>query len=226
MSNSTKTFVFAFAMCFFCSMLLAIAAIGLKPLQERNKLVDRQKNVLKSLDLLSETKKYTSDDIQSLYSNSIEELYLNDNNDLISEVTDKPIFVVRTGDDINKYAIPFKAYGLWSWVYGYIALDGDGSTVVGMTVYAHAETPGLGGECDKDWFLDQFIGKKITNLENEFVSIVILKGKVADANIAQEDIANHVDGMSGATITSKGIENYLRDDLRKYETFSSSLRKG
>ena len=226
MSNSTKTFVFALLMCTFCSLLLAAAAVGLKPAQERNKLVDRQKNVLKCLDLLDKGKSYAADTVQDIYKNSIYELYLDSADNLIENETDRPVFVVKKDNVIDKYAVPFEAYGLWSWIKGYIALDGDGETIVGLTVYSHAETPGLGGECEKDWFQDQFIGKKITNINNEFVSISIVKGKVKDANVPDEALANYVDGMSGATITSKGIESYLKEDLMRYESFSKSLRQG
>ncbi|MDC0036925.1 FMN-binding protein, partial [bacterium] len=126
----------------------------------------------------------------------------------------------------SSYAVPFKAYGLWSWVKGYIALAGDGQTVVGFTVYSHAETPGLGGECEKDWFQDQFVGKKITDINGTFVSVGVVKGKVKDTSYSEQEKLNYVDGMSGATITSKGIESYLKDDLSAYENFAQQLRRG
>ena len=91
MSNSTKTFVFALLMCTFCSLLLAAAAVGLKPAQERNKLVDRQKNVLKCLDLLDKGKSYAADTVQDIYKNSIYELYLDSADNLIENETDRLI---------------------------------------------------------------------------------------------------------------------------------------
>ena len=104
-------------------------------------------------------------------------------------------------------------------------MDGDGNSIVGFTVYSHAETPGLGGECEKPWFQDQFIGKKITDMNGKFVSIGVVKGKVSDKGFDKVKEKNYVDGMSGATITSKGIEDYLRKDLLAYELFSERLRR-
>ena len=74
-------------------------------------------------------------------------------------------------------------------------------------------------------FQNQFIGKKITDVGGKFVSIGVVKGKVADKGFDKIKEKNYVDGMSGATITSKGIEDYLRKDLAAYETFSKRLRR-
>ena len=92
-----------------------------------------------------------------------------------------------------------------------------------MTVYSHMETPGLGGECEKPWFQNQYIGKKITDIDGEFVSVGIVKGKVKDV-VPQSDQDNYVDGMSGATITSDGIARDLKAQLEVYEPLSKRLR--
>ena len=226
MSKSTKTFVFAFVMCVVCSVVLSIAAIGLRPAQELNELIDRQKNVLKSLDLLPMTKKIAGEEVQSIYKSKINEMFIDSNGELTQTKSDKPIFIVYNEEKIKKYAIPIKAYGLWSWIYGYLALDGDGETIVGFTVYSHAETPGLGAEVEKDWFQKQFVGKKITDVNHKFESVTVVKGKLSDYNIPEESYANYVDGISGATITGKGVEKYMKIDLEKYEMFSSKLRTG
>lgn len=224
LSDTQKTFVFALLMCFFCSIALTATAVGLKSRQEKNMLVDRQKNILKSLDLLDVSKKYEVNDIEGLFANNVKEMFISSDGNLTENSTDLPIFIVGSKDSINKYAVPFKAYGLWSWVYGYIAIDGDGETIVGLTVYDHKETPGLGGEVEKDWFQKQFIGKKITDVDGEFVSVGVVKGKLKDANISEDKYSNYVDGISGATITSKGVEKYLKEDLNSYEIFSKQLR--
>ena len=225
LSDTQKTFVFALLMCLFCSIALTGTAVGLKSKQEKNMLVDRQKNILKSLNLLDVNKKYSSLDIEKLYIENVNEFYVNDLGELTADVTSLPLFVIGSETSIEKYAVPFKAYGLWSWVYGYIAIQGDGETIVGLTVYDHKETPGLGGEVEKAWFQNQFIGKKITDISGEFVSIGVVKGKVKDSNIAEDKLDNYVDGISGATITSKGVEKYLKDDLYLYETFAKQLRR-
>lgn len=224
LSETQKTFRFAILMCVFCSLALTAAAVGLKDRQDENKLIDRQKNILKALSLIEKDSKYTGTQIKKTYLDNVNEFYLDNSGNLTTDETDRMIYVVGDESNVKKYAVPFKAYGLWSWIYGYIAIDGDGESIVGFTVYSHAETPGLGGECEKDWFQDQFIGKKITDVNGEFVSIGVVKGKVADKGYSNQKQMNYVDGMSGATITSKGIEDYLRKDLAAYELFSERLR--
>tara|TARA_B100000427_G_scaffold143811_1_gene119782 strand:+ start:10289 stop:10975 length:687 start_codon:yes stop_codon:yes gene_type:complete len=224
LSEAQKTFRFAILMCVFCSLALTAAAVGLKDRQDENKLIDRQKNILKALNLINSKVKYTGQDIKEAYSSNVKEYYLDSKGILTKEKTDLAIFVVGESNNIKTYAVPFEAYGLWSWIKGYIALKGDGESIVGFTVYSHAETPGLGGECEKDWFQNQFIGKKITDINGKFVSIGVVKGKLSDKGFDEMKEKNYVDGMSGATITSKGIEDYLRKDLAAYETFSKRLR--
>jgi Na+-transporting NADH:ubiquinone oxidoreductase subunit C len=224
LSETQKTFRFAILMCVFCSLALTAAAVGLKDRQDENKLIDRQKNILKALSLIEKDSKYTGTQIKETYLDNVNEFYLDNSGNLTTDETDRMIYVVGDESNVKKYAVPFKAYGLWSWIYGYIAIDGDGESIVGFTVYSHAETPGLGGECEKDWFQDQFIGKKITDVNGEFVSIGVVKGKVADKGYSNQKQMNYVDGMSGATITSKGIEDYLKKDLAAYELFSERLR--
>ncbi|RAP38171.1 NADH:ubiquinone reductase (Na(+)-transporting) subunit C [Candidatus Marinamargulisbacteria bacterium SCGC AAA071-K20] len=227
-NNSTaKTFIFAIVMCVICSFLLTAAAVGLKDRQVKNIELDKQKNILKSLSLLDTSKKVTADEVDKLYSENVRNFYMTASGNLSrtqESESDLPLFVVGV-KEIKSYAMPFKAYGLWSWVYGYVAVAGDGNTVVGLTVYQHGETPGLGGEVEKDWFQKQFIGKKLTDSQGKFISVGIVKGKVVD-RIPVDKRDNFVDGISGATITSVGMEKYLRIDLSKYEPFSKLLRQG
>tara|TARA_B100000427_G_scaffold325713_1_gene333041 strand:- start:8225 stop:8911 length:687 start_codon:yes stop_codon:yes gene_type:complete len=225
LSETQKTFRFAIIMCVCCSLALTAASVGLKERQDENKLIDRQKNILKALNLIEKKQKYTGIQIKKTYNDNVKEYYLDDQGNLTKEETGRAVFIVGDIANIKTYAVPFKAYGLWSWIYGYIALDGDGNSIVGFTVYSHAETPGLGGECEKPWFQDQFIGKKITDMNGKFVSIGVVKGKVSDKGFDKVKEKNYVDGMSGATITSKGIEDYLRKDLLAYELFSERLRR-
>tara|TARA_A100001015_G_scaffold264227_1_gene311686 strand:- start:1198 stop:1875 length:678 start_codon:yes stop_codon:yes gene_type:complete len=222
-SSTAKTFIFALLMCFICSITLTFARVSLKDMQDRNVKIDQQKNILKAFALLNNDQKYTSDEIESIYAQNIKTKYMNENGSVSDTETNLPIFIMGTDNEIEKYAIHFSAYGLWSYINGYLAIAGDGNTVIGMTVYSHMETPGLGGECEKPWFQDQYIGKKITDIDGEFVSIGIVKGKVKDV-VPQNQQANYVDGMSGATITSDGIARDLKAQLEVYEPLSKRLR--
>ncbi|RAP33558.1 NADH:ubiquinone oxidoreductase subunit C [Candidatus Marinamargulisbacteria bacterium SCGC AG-410-N11] len=221
-SNTFKTFSFAIVMCLVCGFLLTLTAVGLKERQEANQLIDKQKNILRALSLLDETKKVSGKEVESLYKDNVKALFVNSNGELEKQASNKnfPLFLVEKKGKVTSYAIPFEAYGLWSWIKGYIGMEGDGETICGFTVYSHAETPGLGGECEKPWFKNQFKNQKITNQKGDFVSITVVKGK------ARPDNKNEVDGMSGATITGKGIEKYLKEDLKKYESFAKRLRNG
>ena len=221
-----NSFVFAAIMCVVFSLLLTGTAVGLKPRQERNVLLDQQKNVLKALGLIDGQTKPTAETIETLYKTNVLELSMTAEGKLTQKgVTDKTIYAVKQNDTLTKYALPFKAYGLWSWVYGYIAFAGNGNTIIGLTVFQHAETPGLGGEVEKPWFQNQFVGKTITDQNGKFVSVGIAKGKASDS-VSDEKLANYVDGMSGATITSKGMEKYLKLEIEKYEPFAKRLRLG
>ena len=118
------------------------------------------------------------------------------------------------------YVIPISGKGLWSTLFGFVALDRDKNTVKGITFYKHKETPGLGGEVDKEWFQNNFVGKRIFNATDELVSVKVMKGS---ASVLPVDMQKHaVDGITGATITSNGLTHFLLADLTRYEGF---LRK-
>ena len=108
--------------------------------------------------------------------------------------------------------IPISGKGLWSTLYGYFALEMDMKTVKGITFYKHGETPGLGAEVEKKWFQNNFIGKKIFDENSNLVSITVYKGSSGD------DI-HGVDGISGATVTSNGVTNFLKSILNNYKPY-------
>jgi Na+-transporting NADH:ubiquinone oxidoreductase subunit C len=223
-SNTPNSFVFAIIMCVVCGFLLTAAAVGLKDRQDQNVRVDQQKNILKALGLLPD-KKIGNDAIQTLFDDRVGHVWMTETGDIVPsfQTGARELYIIGTPSSIQTYAIPFKAYGLWSWIKGYIALKGDGKTISGLTVYSHGETPGLGGECEKPWFQNQFVGKKIVDLSGKFTSIGVVKGKVEDL-ISKKDQNRYVDGMSGATITGKGMEKYLKMELLNYEPLSQKLR--
>ena len=97
---------------------------------------------------------------------------------------------------------PIKGYGLWSTLYGYLALDDDGNTVRGITYYDHGETPGLGGEVDNPRWKGLWPGRKIYDDSGD-VEIEVIKGQAGPAS----SDPYQVDGLSGATITSRGVSN-------------------
>lgn len=136
----------------------------------------------------------------------------------------KLLFLYKPAEKVVSYIIPVEGYGLWDMIYGYIALEPDLNTVKDIRFYKHQETPGLGGECSEPWFTNMFKGKKILNSEGNFVSVAVAKGKAADL-YAGSALPHYVDGISGGTITSKGITKFLKEDLGLYNKYFELLRK-
>ena len=124
---------------------------------------------------------------------------------------------IYIADDSGKkvYCIPISGYGLWSTLYGFLALEEDKNTVRGITFYKHAETPGLGGDVDKAWWQAAWKGKKTHDDTGKLVGIRVLKGK---GNTFAAD-GHDVDGISGATITCNGVTKFVKADLERYENF-------
>ncbi|MDY6903874.1 MAG: FMN-binding protein [Thermodesulfobacteriota bacterium] len=229
MSDYVKSIVFALVLCLVCSVLLTSASVGLRKYQRQNLMVDRQKNILKAVGLIKSSGVYTPEEIARLYEDHIRCLWVSPSGDLLETGQHKNnalhVYVNINADrSIQNYIIPINTRGLWGKIKGYMALEKDGATVAGFTVYKHNETPGLGGEIEKQWFQENFVGKKIVNQDNEFVSITIAKGKVADS-VAKEKRSHYVDGISGATLTGKYLSRGLASILKTYEPVSVDFRQ-
>jgi Na+-transporting NADH:ubiquinone oxidoreductase subunit C len=129
----------------------------------------------------------------------------------IAVIKARPRYVVGyflyDDDEMEMMILPVYGYGLWSTLYGYVALEPDASTVVGLRFYRHGETPGLGGEIDNAGWLAQWRGKRIFDETGEPV-IEVTKGRGADPGSPQARY--EVDGISGATLTGRGVTNLLR----------------
>ena len=120
------------------------------------------------------------------------------------EKTSQDICVyIKTANKIDKIVLPIRGYGLWSTLYGYIALEQDFNTIAGISFYQHAETPGLGGEVDNPKWKAQWIGKKIYDVKDANVVRFAL-AKSGDKNDYQ------VDSLSGASLTSRGVQNLVQ----------------
>jgi Na+-transporting NADH:ubiquinone oxidoreductase subunit C len=226
--------MFAATVTIVCSLLLASAATFLKDRQQENIKLDKQKNILTSAGFQIEGTELKRDDILELYETNIASMVINREGSTIEDKrveeldpkkdTDYlPLYYSQDDGEIKSYILPVSGKGLWSTIYGYIALEPDLNTVKGITFYQHGETPGLGGEIVQDWFRNNFVGKKIYNPEGELVSITVVKGKVEDV-IPEEEQYHYVDGISGSTLTGNGLNNFLKSDLAKYEPFFNNVR--
>lgn len=248
-----KTFLVAFLLCIVCSVVVSIAAVQLKPAQERNEEQNFKRNILAAAGLEEEGKTVAElfEKIETRVVNlqtgkftdefSADEFEQNEaakDPDLSRDLTKEEdianirrrenfaevYLVTDTNGDIKTIILPIKGYGLWSVLYGFLALEGDFNTVAGLGYYEHGETAGLGGEVDNPRWKANWPGKKIYDEQGK-VDISLVKGTVE----ASDPNAEHkVDALSGATLTSKGVQNMLRFWLGDtgYGPFLENLRSG
>lgn len=233
--SNRKILGIALAVCLVCSLIVATAAVTLKPLQTANQLAARQRVLVELAGLnlpdSSIEAAYRQFDVYmvELDSGETRQGLSAENFDLKQALrkeewssplarTDDPanirrkpkylpVYQLRNRDgSLGTLILPVFGYGLWSTLYGFIALDGDLRTVKGIRFYEHGETPGLGGEVDNlDW-LARWRGKVVFD-DNWQPRIELVKGNVSD------DMPDHqykVDGLSGATMTTRGINDLLK----------------
>ena len=234
------TIAFAAGVCIVCSLLLSGTSALLKKQQDAMIELDRKMNVLKAFQVPTQDdrgKKFAAPEVDRIFEEHITEIFIDAaTGQVVAEAIPSdtfkqqleskkvlPLFLWKEGGEILKYAFPISGKGLWSTIYGYMALDKDLSTIVGVTFYKHGETPGLGGEISTDAFQNQFKGKKITE-NGTLVRFEVAKGSARDKY--PEGNPHVVDGISGATLTGKGINRFLNDDLEKYELYFKGIRKG
>jgi Na+-transporting NADH:ubiquinone oxidoreductase subunit C len=228
MSNRLKSIIFAAILCFVCSAILTTASTGLQRFQQQNMRIDRHRNILMSVGLVKADRRYTTEEIESMYAEFIKPLWVDSDGQLIETPqggqNNLPLYIHQKDNQIEGYIVPINSRGLWGRIQGYLAIENDGSTISGFTVYKHSETPGLGGEIEKAWFQKNWIGKQIVDRSGEFVSVSIAKGAVQDVIPAPKQ-SNYVDGISGATLTGKYLTAGLKDVLEDYEPVSIRFRK-
>ncbi len=204
-------------------LLLSVAATSLADRQEMNVQIDMKKNILSSLNIPEDSSmKLSGEEIQTIFKERIEEFKVNNQGDVVADGTHS-VFVKKLPDGVGGYAIPISGKGLWSTVYGYLAIEPDGMTVMGITFYKHGETPGLGGEIDKEWFTSNYRGKKIVDELDNLVPLEIVKGQVSPND---PNAFHRVDGISGATLTCKGLNQFIAEDVAIYDPFFKKIRQG
>ncbi|MFN2353023.1 MAG: Na(+)-translocating NADH-quinone reductase subunit C [Desulfopila sp.] len=227
-----KPFYSVLVLAFFCSLMVAGAAVGLRPLQEANKLRDQKKNILMAAGLYDGSQSIAElfsgvetriVDLQSGAFVSPEEISpqeyeqrkaamtkelsnpLDDDADVagIRRVEKYSlVYLVKENGSINQIILPIRGKGLWSTLYGYIAVNGDMTTVSGISFYEHGETPGLGGEIENPRWQAGWEGKKIYDQDYE-ESLFVGKKQ------GRGDKVHHIDGLSGATLTTEGVDDIM-----------------
>lgn len=182
-----NTLFVAIGVSLVCSILVASAAVLLKPQQLRNEEEYRQRIILDVAGLYE-----PGADIASLYS-AIEATTIE-----LGSGEQAPVYLVMDGDQIEQVILPVEGAGLWATMYGFLAVENDGNTARGLQFYDHGETPGLGDQVDKPAWRAQWQGKKLYGPDGN-PQITIIKG------FAPDDSDFEIDGLAGATLTARGV---------------------
>lgn len=247
-----KTLTVALLLCVVCSVIVSTAAVVLKPFQEANQALDRKRNILAAAGMLDENS--SVDELFGQVETRVVDLRTGRFSDAIDtesydqrraakdpELSD----ALGAGDDpakilrkehyalvylfqdaqgaIDRIVLPVHGYGLWGQLYGFIALESDAQTVAGLGFYEHKETPGLGGEVDNPRWKALWPGKQA--YRDGQVAIEVIKGAVIPGS---PDADYEVDGLAGATLTTRGISNLVQYWLgdNGFAPFLANLKAG
>lgn len=228
MKKFSDTYIFGFTvlMVILVATILAVISIELKPLQIKNIEIRKKRSILAAMNIPS-----TQNNAEQKFNNYITEHYLiNTDGERISQnhvfdiqfsrqlspkTKDKklPVFIGQPDTAQKVYIFPLHGKGLWGAIYGHLALYNDLKTIYGVTFGHEEETPGLGSQISQDAFQEQFKGKKLFDNNHDFHSVKVVKQEVDSA-------AQHrVNAISGATITSKGVEDMIQTCISLYMDF-------
>lgn len=246
-----KTLTVALLLCIVCSVIVSGAAVSLRPMQEANKEQDKRKNILLAAGLyqegqsideqfsvietrlvdLSSGEFVASDDAASFDQRKAakdpEQSRALTGDEDIAKISRREnqavVYIVKAGETVDKIILPVHGYGLWSTLYGFVALESDLNTVAGLGFYDHGETPGLGGEVDNPRWKATWPGKRV--YKDGEVALALLKGAT---NPQSPNINYEVDGLSGATLTSRGVTNLLAFWLGEngFQPFLNNFKAG
>ena len=231
-----KTIGVAFAVCLICSLVVSASAVSLRDLQKENKLNDKRIKILQVADIydpsISIAEQFSEleskfidfntgllmDEYNNFSIDDYDQIIVTKDPNLSSKVpTSEDIAIIKNRENvgkiyilrdeigaIDKLVLPIRGYGLWGTLYGYISIEDDFNTVSGIEFYDHKETPGLGAEVDNPKWKAQWKGKKI--YKDNKVNLEVIKGKVEEGD---SESTYKIDGLSGATITSRGVTNMV-----------------
>lgn len=227
--SNTYIILYSAALTVVCALALAFASVSLKDKQDANIAREKKANILSTVVTLGE-----EENIEEIYNKRIRSYVIDFEGNLqegmaaekvvIADEYKKtpaerllPVYEFRSESDPNKVeytVIPVYGFGLWNNIWGFVALKADFNTVQGVKFQHAGETPGLGARIEAAEIQDRFRDKTIFEA-GKVVSITMQKGEGMDYS---SDV-HKVDGMSGATLTAKGVNNMLKDYLTCYEKY-------
>lgn len=236
--STSYTFGFAAGICLVCSLFVSGAAVALAERQELNKVLDKQKKVLSVAQIIEEGASPSAEEVKELFATKIDvkvvdmksgkeveapfdvgtydqkkaskdpgmSFEVEPNDAKVSRIPNHAlVYCVKEADGCGQYILPIEGKGLWSTLRGFLSLDKDLGTIRGITFYEHGETPGLGGEIDNPAWKALWPGRKAFDSDGK-PAIKVIKGKAGSVTEAPHAI----DGLSGATLTSKGVSSLVR----------------
>lgn len=250
LDSAPRTITVAVVLCLVCSMIVSGAAVMLKPTQEVNKLLDKKTNILKVAGLyedgvdveavfatieprlvnlengtFSEAADAATYDQRAAAKDPSQSIRLADDPASIKRQAKlASVYLLRDdAGEIKRIILPVHGYGLWSTLYGFIALNADANEIYGLRFYEHAETPGLGAEVDNPKWMAQWPGKLVYSDQGD---VTIGVNKAAPAGV--DPAKHHIDAIAGATLTSRGVDNLVKFWMGEqgFKTFLENLKKG
>jgi len=240
--SNTYIILFAVGLTIVIGGFLSTASVVLKPLQDIQVELDTKKKILSAVmdiaavedpdEILRIYKERISSYVVDFEGNVVEKdakgndviaekINVAKNSKLDKEVRLYPVFQAINGDQVEAFIFPMHGQGLWDWISGFIALEADLNTVKGITFDHKTETPGLGARISDAQIQERYIGKKIYDSSGSLKSVDMVKG---EKGLPLDD--HHVDGMSGATMTGKGVNAMLKKYLGSYQNFISKTKRG
>ncbi|MFN3874616.1 MAG: NADH:ubiquinone reductase (Na(+)-transporting) subunit C [Flavobacteriales bacterium] len=233
-NSNSFTFLFAAVLVAVVGTLLAVAFLALKPAYEENVRREKMQNILASMNVTVER-----DAAPARYQDLVKETVLIDAQgrpvqgdafslDVLKQYKDWKAGVLQAEDlkyPVYKanvegkelYVLPVVGTGLWGPIWGYLSVQSDGRTVFGSVFDHKGETPGLGAEIATPYFTGQFPGKTITDEQGAYTGIKVYKGGT------QTTDPHGVDGISGGTITSDGVNEMLLRTLAIYDKYLKTV---
>ncbi|ELR71876.1 Na(+)-translocating NADH-quinone reductase subunit C [Fulvivirga imtechensis AK7] len=227
--------------------LLSLTSQGLAPAQKKSIELDTKSSILSSVMDREVLGKMKPNEVLTRYNERITSLVVDINGNEITsdekggaivaeevnilknykrkpEERQYPVFKYMSAenpDQVEAYILPVYGAGLWDKIWGYVALDSELKTIVGVSFDHKAETPGLGARIGTPEIQQRYVGKEIYNQKGELVSVTMVKG---EGNAGLDD--HHVDGLSGATLTAKGVNAMLKNYLNAYQGYFKKLNSG
>lgn len=234
-NSNLYTFIYASVLVIVVAAVLSFTALKLQPLQEANVRIEKMQDILASVHIETTVQNAEADYdkfiTKSMVINSEgkeidgKAFNINLKQEYKSDLKDRhlPVYEATLEDGSKKLIFPLRGTGLWGPIWGYISLEEDLNTIYGA-VFDHAkETPGLGAEINKDWFQEPFKGKTIFDGET-FVGINVHKGGKGAA-AALGDTEHGVDAISGGTITSKALQEMVKNCMGSYQVYLKANKK-